>query len=455
MATALLSFVLAPASLADPLTGPLTGPSALPGPNSPAAEPNLAALQPATALRTTQASIGRTVEVRRGDTLMKLLVDAGIARPEAHQAINALREVYSPRALKPGQSIHLILDPPDDGRGAPGPRLAALNLRPDLERDIHVERSAVTDGFSARAVARPLSRELTAAAGLIDSSLFVAGKSAGVPPAILAELIRAFSYDVNFQREIQPGDRFSVIYESYYDRSGQLAKTGPLLTAKMILSGKPLEVFRFTSADGDTDYYDATGKSVRKALLRTPVDGARISSRFGMRRHPVQGYSKMHRGVDFAAPSGTPIYAAGSGVVERAGRFGAYGKYLRIKHKSGYKTAYAHMSRIAKAMRSGIRVAQGQVVGYVGSTGRSTGPHLHYEVLMGDQQINPLKVKLAAGEQLKGDDLVVFGLARVDLDYSRRVLLGELQVAHSACSLQSAADAALFDREARPAGPRC
>jgi murein DD-endopeptidase MepM/ murein hydrolase activator NlpD len=413
--------------------------------DSPAAQATkVAALSPAT--------IGRTLQVRKGDTLMKLLIDAGIARPEAHEAIAALTQVYSPRELRPGQSIELVLSAPGESAG---PRLAALSLQPDLERDIRVERRRADDRFSATAIDRPLSRELTAVAGVIESSLFLAGKRVEVPVGALAELIRIFSFDVDFQREIQAGDRFALIYESYYDRWGRLAKTGRLLYAKLVMSGKPLEVYRFTPASGVTDYFASTGKSVRKALLRTPIDGARLSSGFGMRRHPIQGYSKMHRGADFAAPRGTPIYAAGAGVVERAGRVGAYGNYVRIKHNGTYKTAYAHMHRIAKGLRPGTRVSQGQVIGQVGSTGRSTGPHLHYEVLRGGKQVNPVKIKLPSGEQLKGNDLVHFALARADLDHSRQVLLAGLEVAHSACGLLSGADAALADRESGYVGPRC
>jgi murein DD-endopeptidase MepM/ murein hydrolase activator NlpD len=398
------------------------------------------------------ATIGRTLQVRKGDTLMKLLIDAGIARPEAHAAIAALTQVYSPRDLRPGQSIELLLSAPDESDGL---RLASLSLQPDLERDIRVERRRADDRFSATAIDRPLSRELTAVAGVIESSLFLAGKRVDVPIGTLTELIRIFSFDVDFQREIQAGDRFALIYESYYDPWGRLAKTGPLLYAKLVMSGKPLEVYRYTPASGITDYFAPKGKSVRKALLRTPVDGARLSSGFGMRRHPVQGYSKMHRGADFAAPRGTPVYAAGAGVVELAGRRGSYGKYVRIKHNGTYQTAYAHMHRIAKGLRPGKRVSQGQVIGQVGSTGRSTGPHLHYEVLRGGKQVNPLKIKLPSGEQLKGDDLARFGLARTDLDHSREVLLGGLEVAHSACGLLSKAEAALADRESGFAGPRC
>ena len=232
-------------------------------------------------------------------------------------------------------------------------------------------------------------------------------------------MIRAFSFDVDFQRELQPGDRFALLYETLHEHDGQLAKPGDLLYAELVLSGKPIGIYRFTPESGITDYFTADGRSVRKSLLRTPIDGARISSGYGMRRHPILGYSKMHRGVDFAAPTGTPIYAAGHGTVEKAARFGGYGKYVRIRHNGSYKTAYAHLSRYGRGIKAGARVKQGQVIGYVGSTGRSTGPHLHYEVISNGKQVNPRSIKLPAGERLKGADLKAFQEARERIDALR------------------------------------
>ena len=193
-------------------------------------------------------------------------------------------------------------------------------------------------------------------------------------------------------------------------------RTGDVIYASMTLSGKTKAYYRYTPKSGITDYFDEQGRSVRKTLMRTPVDGARLSSGFGARRHPVLGYTKMHKGVDFAAPRGTPIMAAGDGVVERANRYGGYGNYLRIRHNSELKTAYAHIHRFAKGVSAGSRVKQGQIVAYVGSTGRSTGPHLHYEVLQNMKQVNPLSIKVAAGEILKGSELKRLAAARSTID---------------------------------------
>jgi murein DD-endopeptidase MepM/ murein hydrolase activator NlpD len=222
------------------------------------------------------------------------------------------------------------------------------------------------------------------------------------------------------------------MFDEYRDEDGQMAKTGNISVAEMVLSGQKIRLYRYKAKDGFVDYYSATGQSVRKALLRTPIDGARISSGFGRRRHPILGYTRMHKGLDFAARRGTPIYAAGDGVVDFAGRNGGYGKYVRIRHTGIYKTAYAHMHRYGKGVRTGRRVRQGQIIGYVGSTGRSTGPHLHYEVHKNGRQVNPRSIKLPSGRTLKGRELTAFKMYRVELDRDYVALTQSQQVAERA-----------------------
>lgn len=394
----------------------------------------------ALAMEAAPAAVNRLVEVRRGDTLMNLLVEAGLERGEAYGAITALSEVFSPRKLKAGQVIRLAMLSGDSGAGAvvsdgqpaEALRLISLGLTSNPEEDVLVARQP-DDSFAARVEARPLTRRLSVYSGTIETSLFEAARADGMPAETVVELIRLFSFDVDFQREIQQGDRFELLYDSFYDRGGALAKTGPLRYAAMVLSGKRLEFYRFVLPDGSDDHFDANGRSVRRALLKTPVDGARISSGFGMRKHPIQGYNKMHRGVDFAAPRGTPIYAAGKGVIDRIGRNGGYGKYIRIRHNSTYKTAYAHMKSYAKGMKRGVRVKQGQVIGYVGSTGNSTGPHLHYEVMVDNKQVNPRKIKLPSGKSLKGADLEDFQQARAEIDRLRGERLPDLLMVENDC----------------------
>lgn len=375
-------------------------------------------------------TVVRAVTVARGDTLMGLLVDAGADRVQAHEAVTAMEPVFSARRLMPGQELTIAFA--DLGDDTPGD-LLSISFSPNRERDIEISRSTGEEEFFAESVDRPVARQLAYAEGLIDSNLSVAATDRNVPHPVLAEAIRAFSYDVDFQREIQKGDGFEFLYEIYVDEQGVLVRTGELLFAAMTLSGSRTELFYYERANGDADYFTAEGKSVRRSLMRTPIDGARLSSGFGMRKHPILGYSKMHRGTDFAAPSGTPIYAAGNGVVEFAGRHGGYGKYVRIRHGGTYKTAYAHMKGFAKGVTKGARVKQGQIIGYVGTTGRSTGPHLHYEVMVSGKQVNPLKVTLPRGEQLKESEMADFGARRAEITRQLALAQGGVLMVEKAC----------------------
>ena len=347
---------------------------------------------------------GTSLIIGEGDTLSEVLTDAGASRNDAAAAAAALGKLFNPRRIKPGQEITVTFMPQigiEKAVGLPG-RFQGFSLITDHTRIITVSR--IGKGvFEASELKRHLTRDLVRAAGEIRSSLFVAATKAGMPATVLAELIHAYSWDVDFQRDIRSGDLFEIVFERFFDKDGDLVHNGRILYASLQLRGKNRPIYLHQLADGQSDYFDAKGRSARRTLMRTPIDGARLSSGFGKRRHPILGYMKQHRGVDFAAPRGTPIYAAGDGAVEAAGWNGAYGKYVRVRHNSEYKTAYAHMSRIKT--RKGRRVRQGQVIGYVGTTGRSTGAHLHYEILKGNQRTNPLKVRMPSGRTLKGAEL--------------------------------------------------
>jgi murein DD-endopeptidase MepM/ murein hydrolase activator NlpD len=368
------------------------------------------------------------VTVQRGDTLMDILDRAGIEQGQAAAAVQSLRSVYDPRRLRTGQELMITASARETDGDNPK-RLIGLALDLNFDHSVRVTRNA--DGSYASAkVDRPQQRQMVLRLGTIEDSLYVAAAHAEVPPETIAELIKVFSWDVDFQRDIQPGDGFESLFEEVQlQDSEDSVRGGDLIYARLTLSGRDLEAYRFTLPDGSVEYYDRNGKSLRKFLLRTPVDGARISSRFGMRVNPILGYSMMHRGVDFAAPSGTPIYAAGNGRVVEAGRKGSYGNYIQIRHNGEYSTAYAHMSRFAKGMSAGRRVVQGQVIGYIGTTGRSTGPHLHFEVLKDGSQINPLNVKQVALGQLTGKDLERFRGEMVRIDRMRRDIADGTQVA--------------------------
>ncbi len=349
--------------------------------------------------------VRKAVVIRSGDTLSVALTRAGGSREEAEAAIVAFREVHNPRKLRVGQTLSLAFEPESGSKGTP--RLAALALDVAADRDVVVTRSE--DGaFLPSVVDRPLDRVLQRTAGTIDSSLYVSARAAGMPNQVLMEMVHIFSFDVDFQREIQRGNRFEVLYEAVFNRDGEFVENGPILYAKLEVGEREVELFRYEPDEGPADYLDGAGASVRKALMRTPINGARLSSGYGMRKHPILGYNKKHLGVDFAAPVGTPIYAGGDGTITMIGRHGNFGKYVRIRHNSTYSTGYAHLSGYAKGMKKGKRVRQGQVIAYVGSTGMSTGPHLHYEVMRGNKRINPMTLKLPSGRKLKGHELAEF-----------------------------------------------
>jgi murein DD-endopeptidase MepM/ murein hydrolase activator NlpD len=347
------------------------------------------------------ASATRPVEVARGDTLLGILVEADVPAPEAHAALAALGPLYDPRRLRVGQGITLHFEP-----AAHGSRFAGLSIDADVNRTVTVRRTE--DGFAADERRIRLERRTAAAAVEIRSSLYESATAEGVPPAVVLAAIRTLAYSFDLQRDLQPGDLFEVLWSRERTVDGETVRDGPPDLLRLTARGRTVAYVRWTAPDGATEWYDGTGTSVRRALLRTPVDGARLSSGFGMRRHPVLGYTAMHRGVDFAAPTGTPVYAAGDGTIEDMGVRGAYGNYVRIRHGRDTATAYAHLSRFATGLRPGQKVRQGQVIGQVGSTGRSTGPHLHFEILRGGTQVNPATVVSVAERRLSGQALAAF-----------------------------------------------
>ncbi|MBT3809435.1 MAG: M23 family metallopeptidase [Rhodospirillaceae bacterium] len=365
---------------------------------------------------------------------MDVLIKAGAERAEAHTAIQSLKGVYDPRRdLRVGDELQIPLGPVldiavENVSDALNYELSSLRLPVTYDREVEVER-AEDDDFIAREIELPLTTEFVRVSGAIDSSLFVNGRNAGIPISVLIELIRIYSFDVDFQRDIWNGDAFEVMFERQRNQDDVVVNNGDIHYAKLTLRGTALPFYQFETSKGTVDYFNEKGESVRKALMKTPLDGARLSSRFGNRKHPILGYTRLHAGVDFAAPTGTPIYAAGDGTVEMAKINGGYGKYIRIRHNGTYSTAYAHLNGYARGVNSGKRVRQGQVIGYVGSTGRSTGAHLHYEIHRDGKQINPLGLKLPSGEKLKGDRLAAFQSLRETVDARFASLAGPEQVA--------------------------
>ena len=366
------------------------------------------------------------IEIASGNTLMSVLLDIGLDRATAYSLVQSLSEAFDPRHLRPGQTMDVSMVPTVEGSIG---KVTALAFHPDGLRTINVTESE--DGYTAVEDMRELSDHIVRADGEIDSSLYVAARHAGVPNAVLGSLINIFSFDIDFQREVQPGDRFSLMFQERRTDEGQTVDYGDIMMAEMTVAGTIKRFYRFEDDEGRSDYYDSKGQSVRRALLRTPVEGARISSGFGKRFHPILGYNKMHKGLDFAASTGTPIYAAGDGVVEMAGWNGGYGRYIRIRHNGTYKTSYAHLSRIDSRIKSGARVDQRQIIGYVGTSGRSTGPHLHYEVHVNNKQVNPQGVKLPTGKTLKGAELARFESLRDKLESQYAAVEPRTQVAQA------------------------
>ena len=334
--------------------------------------------------------------LKSGEGLAQLLKRGGFSATDAQNAIRMIRTYQTLRSLPIGYRVE-ILRPQEDSGGA---------LRIALEDDYDLTLALLEDGnWASEITVRPVRSITTYVSGQIDSSLYKAGMDAGMTDAVFNTFVQVLGFTVDFQREIRKGDRFEALFETQQDMlTGEIKPGATLHFLSMTLSKQQIDFFRHVHKDGTEGWYDEGGNSASRTLMRTPINGARLSSGYGNRKHPVLGYSKMHRGADFAAPSGTPIMAAGSGVIEYAGWNGSYGRYIRIRHNSTYKTAYAHLSRITKGMSPGTRVSQGQIIGRVGSTGRSTGPHLHYEIIVSGRKVNPMTVRLPAGRSMPDEE---------------------------------------------------
>ena len=379
-----------------------------------------------------------TVTLDSGDTLAGALENAGISADDANGAIAALSKVVSPRSLRAGQTFDITYnthpdvvggnnptaDDDDDGdlakakavQGEPIARLLTIKFSPSIEHDVVVSRAADGSYTANDTVKQLVAREHRAGAS-IDGSLYLSAMRAGIPTDVVAEMIKMFSYKVDFQRDLHPGDSFEVFYNYYYTPEGQPAKQGAISYAVMRLGGKQIVLYRYQS-DPNTppEYFDSTGESAKGMLMKTPVDGARITSGFGMRFHPVLGYSRMHKGVDFGVPVGTPVMAAGGGSIAFMGWESGYGRFVLVNHGNGYSTAYGHLSRFSPGLHVGSRVGQAQIIAYSGNTGMTTGPHLHYEIRQNNQQVNPLSVKMAQGRKLAGKEMCAFQGERLRID---------------------------------------
>ena len=346
--------------------------------------------------------------IKNNDTIEKILkkfdiIDKDIREVSIQLKKQKLTNIYS------GRKLSIIIKKLKDQSNT------IVNLVYPVNNTTSVEIRKYQDSFIVKENILQLYKKEVVVKNVIKNNLYSAAIESGIEPNIIIEFARVFGFEVDFQRDIRKGDWFEILYEKFEDDNNKVRDTGKIIYASMYVNGEEINLYNFKFKN-DEDYFDIKGKSITKSLMKTPINGARLSSSFGMRKHPILGYNKMHRGTDFAAPSGTPIMASGSGTVTRARWCGGGGNCVKIKHNSTYETIYAHMKAFAKGIKEGKKVKQGQIIGYVGSTGLSTGPHLHYEVLINGKKVNSQKLKLPSGKILKGEQRKQFELDRIKID---------------------------------------
>jgi len=355
-------------------------------------------------------------KISSGETFDKILNNYSIPNEEINQIKKNLNSDYDINNLKPNLEIKITIDQSNNKKITsflfPVSRIEKIQLTRNLDSNLFEKKKIITN----------LNKKIVFKEGKITQSLYKTAIDLKVQPNVIIEFARIYGFQVDFQRDIKKNDNFQIMYEVFEDDDGKVFETGNIIFADLKLSGKNNALYYFEKK-GSEGHYDENGKSVEKALMKTPINGARLSSAFGMRKHPIDGFNKMHRGTDFAALMGTPIMASGSGLITRARWCGGGGNCIKIKHNSTYETIYAHMKNFARGIKEGIRVKQGQIIGYVGSTGKSTGPHLHYEVVVNGKKVNSQKLKLPSGKTLKGKERKIFEVEKIKLDVLKSELI--------------------------------
>ena len=347
-----------------------------------------------------------------GETLEAAVRRTGIGKDEAQQAVSILGKAFDTVNIKAGMAFQANIAKPLGQQGSA--KLMGLSLRTGPAMEVSLSR-ALNGALQLHKMEEQVVDRTMVASGRMEGSLYASAQKVGVTPEMTAQVAKLLQHKLDFSRDIQTGDRFSMVFDRKVTPSGHTVATGDLLFAEIQAKGGATRLYRFKAPGmSEAQYFDELGKNIRGLLLRTPLDTVRITSSFGMREHPILGFTRMHAGIDFGAPAGTPVYAAGDGVVEKAGWAGGYGRWLQIKHNNGYETGYGHLSRWA--VKAGQHVRQGQVVAYVGSTGLSTGPHLHYEIMVGGQKVNPSKFKAQPGVALSGRAMAAFKAEKSRID---------------------------------------
>jgi murein DD-endopeptidase MepM/ murein hydrolase activator NlpD len=346
-------------------------------------------------------------QVREGETFDNILNQYSIDKKEVQSLKNKLSKKINLNKLNTNQKIYITIDQSEN-------KIKNFIFQISNKEKIQLSKNK-DDYFNQKVILTKLEKRVLYKENVILQSLYKSATDKRIPVNTIIELAGIYGFQIDFQRDIRKKDRFQIMYEIFVDENGKALETGNILFANLILSGEDNSLYYFDQ-EGSMGHYDENGRSIKKALMKTPINGARLSSPFGMRKHPIDGFNKMHRGTDFAAPMGTPIMASGSGIIKKAGWCGGGGNCVVIKHNSTYETVYAHMSKFAKGIKRGVRVKQGQTIGYVGSTGKSTGPHLHYEVIVNGKKVNSQKLKLPSGKILKGNERKVFETKKIKLE---------------------------------------
>jgi len=361
--------------------------------------------------------INLNYEINKGDTIQKILRKYKVQNSEIQRVINQYKKFGKPNQLLVGQKIDIIIKKEDATKKN---SIIKFSVPITKSTTIEITKNEENEIISKKIITKLYKKKILSE-NIIKNNLYSSAIEARVNPDTIIEFARIFGFEIDFQRDIRKNDYFKIIYEKYFDENGEFIKSGSILYAHMSVNGREISLYKFGD-DKTYGYFDINGKSVEKALMKTPINGARLSSPFGMRKHPILGYNKKHLGTDFAAPEGTPIMASGTGTITRAKWCGGGGNCIKIKHNSTYETIYAHLKNFAKGIKVGKKVKQGQIIGYVGSTGMSTGPHLHYEVIVNGKKVNSQKLKLPSGKILKDEERELFEIHRIKTD----VLIAEL-----------------------------
>ena len=357
---------------------------------------------------------------KSGDTYESIINNLEINKNEKKLLKNTILDEKSLKVLRINQKFTFKLD------HFPKKKISQFKIETDKKNEIIFTKNLTSEKFDTRKIKKNFRKNLVYKETLITNSLYNSAISLGIKPNVILEFARLYGFQVDFQRDIWKNDSFQIIYEEFLNDKNQVVDTGQIIFANLNLQDTNLQLYKYEYKKDKIDYFDENGKSIRKTLMKTPINGARLSSSYGKRKHPILGYTKMHTGTDFAAPKGTPIMASGDGKVTKAGWCGGGGNCVKIKHNSTYQTVYAHMSKFGRGIKKGVKVKQGQIIGYVGSTGLSTGPHLHYEVIENGKKINSQKLKLPSGKILKGEERKIFEVSKIKIDVLKSNLISKL-----------------------------